>query len=95
MGHGSLLHSAHGNGSDQRRTCLTMWYYPAYSDLPERTQATVWMAEEENQLTESAIPEIEPLRIAYDGDAEPIELERVCGLPASGGGSSSRPDHPS
>ena len=41
MGYGTLFHSAHANRTDQRRTGLTMWYYPDFVDLPEHTQATV------------------------------------------------------
>ena len=40
-GYGTLFHSSHANDSNSRRTCLTMWYYPAFPDLPERTRASV------------------------------------------------------
>ena len=41
IGDARLLHSAHANRSDQRRTVLTIWYWPAYDDLPEEVQALV------------------------------------------------------
>ncbi|NKB70201.1 MAG: hypothetical protein GKR89_24275 [Candidatus Latescibacteria bacterium] len=81
MGYGTLLHAAHGNQTDQQRTVLTMWYYPDFVALPERTQATVAQLEGNNR---DAVPSsvaaralLEPLRIAYDGNAVPIEQEWV------------------
>ena len=41
MGDARLLHSAHANRSDERRTVLTVWYWPVYDDLPEEVQARV------------------------------------------------------
>ena len=41
VGDARLLHSAHGNRSDRRRTVLTIWYWPAYDDLPAEVQALV------------------------------------------------------
>ena len=79
MGYGSLLHASHANQSDQHRTVLTMWYYPDYVALPERTQATVTLAEANNSDAASASAAIqslmEPLRIAYSGEAEPIAIQ--------------------
>lgn len=79
MGYGTLFHAAHANRTDQSRTVLTMWYYPDFVNLPERTQATVAYLETQDQLT--TIPSgwraasLEPLRIAYKGNAEPIEQQ--------------------
>ena len=79
MGYGSLLHASHANRSNQRRTVLTMWYYPDFVSLPERTQATVALLETDNGDAASASAEIralmEPLKIVYEGEAEPIETE--------------------
>jgi len=81
MGYGSLLHASHANQSDERRTVLTMWYYPDYIDLPERTQATVYTAEKNNCDAESPSEEtralLEPFKIVYNGDTEPIEQQWV------------------
>ena len=81
MGYGTLLHASHGNRTDQPRTVLTMWYYPDFVDLPERTQATVAVAEGHNKEAVPSSPEgqalLEPLRIIYDGQAAPIEIEWV------------------
>ena len=85
VGYGTLFHAAHANGSDARRTCLTMWYYPAFPDLPERTRATVAAVEHGLRFSPDAAPELgallRPLEITYDGDAEPIPTNWVCGLP--------------
>ena len=78
VGYGSLLHASHANQSDERRTVLTMWYYPDYVNLPERTQATVATSEKRSPPPSGEpIPELEALRIEYHGDAEPIEIEWV------------------
>ena len=83
MGYGNLLHASHANQTDQRRTVLTMWYYPDFVALPERTQATIALAEGNNSDTVSSGKEMqtlmEPLRIAYDGEAEPIEIQWIPG----------------
>ena len=83
-GYGTVFHAAHGNASDRRRTCLTMWYYPAFPDLPERTQASVAAVEHGLQLSNSAPSAIadllRPLEISYDGEAEPIPTNWICAL---------------
>ena len=82
MGYGSLLHASHANQTDQRRTVLTMWYYPDFVALPERTQATVALAEGNNSdaVSSSELQALmEPLRISYDGEAEPIEIQWIPG----------------
>ena len=84
IGYGSLLHAAHGNRSATRRTCLTMWYYPAYPDLPERTQASVAAAETRARAPGHANPDVAarlaPLAISYAGDAQPIAQNLIPGL---------------
>lgn len=87
IGYGTLFHSAHGNQSDQRRTVLTMWYYPDFVNLPEASQATVahvestgpWgqVATGSSQGKEQAM--MERLRIVYDGNAELIPIQWVPG----------------
>ena len=84
IGYGRLFHASHANLSDERRTVLTMWYYPHFVDLPERTQATIHKLEGGNSVTETR-PQgriqrrLEPLRIAYEGSAEPIETQWTAG----------------
>tara|TARA_Y100000814_G_scaffold225891_1_gene169847 strand:- start:598 stop:789 length:192 start_codon:yes stop_codon:yes gene_type:complete len=62
-----------------------MWYYPDFVNLPERTKATVALAEKRTGEVEEGSEAIEhllePLRVSYDGDAQPIEHElRPLGL---------------
>jgi len=79
MGSARLLHAAHGNQSDQRRTNITLWYYPEYTKLPEPIQAYLadtdwpadWHAANRDLLA--------PLKPVYEGDAEPIILNRTPG----------------
>ena len=84
MGYGTLFHASHPNAADQRRTCLTMWYYPAFPDLPERTKATVAQVESNTRLADITSPEVSrllaPLEIDYRGDAEPITTNTIPSL---------------
>lgn len=79
MGSARLLHAAHGNSSDKRRTNITLWYYPDFANLPESIRA--YLAETDwspdwYQLNRELL---EPLRPQYDGDATPIALNRKPG----------------
>ena len=79
MGSARLLHAAHGNKSDQRRTNITLWYYPDYANLPESIRAYLadpdWPADWQARNREL----LEPLRPRYEGDAAPIALNRKPG----------------
>ncbi len=84
MGYGRLFHASHANLSDERRTVLTMWYYPHFVELPERTQATIFSLEGRNGETDSGpVNEVqarmEGLRIRYEGSAEPIGTQWTAG----------------
>ena len=41
IGDSRLIHGAHGNGSDHRRTVITLWFHPGFSSLPQPIQAFV------------------------------------------------------
>ena len=79
IGDSRLLHSAHANDSAQRRTVITLWYFPAFEQLPESIQSYIvsdrkidaWPAETRLRIAH-LLPE-------YDGGAEPIEWNRVPG----------------
>jgi len=79
MGYASTFHAAHANQSDASRTVLTMWYYPDFVNLPERSQATVALLEKKagtvKERNEQVRALLNPLRIVYNGDAEPIPTE--------------------
>jgi hypothetical protein len=83
IGDARLLHAAHANQTDQRRTCLTLWYIPAFAALPEPIQAVIgrpgpppppdypWPEE---------LRRLEPLIPHYTGSAEPVPWDRRPGI---------------
>ena len=79
MGSARLLHAAHGNRSNRRRTNITLWYYPAFDKLPESIQAFLAQEEIPPDWYEPNRDLIETLRPRYHGDAEPIMLNRIPG----------------
>ena len=79
MGSARLLHAAHGNKSDQRRTNITLWYYPEFDRLPESIRAYLAAYEYRPEWYVGAKDLIEPLLPVYEGDAESIALKRTPG----------------
>ena len=79
MGSARLLHAAHGNSSDQRRTNITLWYYPDFANLPESIRAYLAADDWPGDWRERNRDLLEPLRPIYTGDAEPIALNRKPG----------------
>ncbi len=84
IGDSRLLHSAHANQTGERRTVLTIWYWPAYDSLPDDVKSMVagsitenpqWVTwtEETRSITQSLIP-------IYEGDAEPTPRNKTCAL---------------
>jgi ectoine hydroxylase-related dioxygenase (phytanoyl-CoA dioxygenase family) len=73
IGDARLLHAAHPNGSDRRRTVLTLWYQPDYPSLPERVKAqmvakTQPLAEAWSAQGKALVSALHPV---YDGTAQP------------------------
>ena len=76
IGDSRLLHSARANQTNQRRTVLTIWYWPAYDDLPDEVKALIldhitgrtdwadWV-EETRHI-------IQPFLPVYEGEASPV-----------------------
>ena len=79
IGDSRLLHSAHANDSDERRTVITLWYFPAFEQLPESIRSYIaaermidaWPAETRRRIAH-LLPQ-------YDGGAAPIEWNRIPG----------------
>ena len=73
IGDARLLHAAHPNGSDRRRTVLTLWYQPDYPSLPERVKAQ--MVAKTQPLAEAWPAQgkalVSALHPVYDGSAQP------------------------
>ena len=74
IGDSRLMHSAHANQSGQRRTVLTIWYWPSYDELPDDVKQLIsnHITEREDwcrwvEQTRHVTGELIPL---YDGEAE-------------------------
>ena len=85
IGDSRLLHSAHANQTDQRRTVLTIWYWPAYDSLPEAVKRLIidhiteypdWFTwiEQTHSITQPLIP-------IYEGESESVPRSNACALP--------------
>jgi len=78
IGDSRLLHSAHANQSDQRRTVITLWFHPDMNLLAESTRAFIakmstpapegWPAEQREKL--------EKYRARYTGEVKSIPWNR-------------------
>jgi len=80
VGDARILHASYANNSDRRRTVITMWHFPDYSTIPERIRGYMgnryllppdWTAEA-RALAQPFMPD-------YEGDAEPIQKNRIPG----------------
>lgn len=73
IGDARLLHAAHANGTDERRTLITLWYQPDLRALPASIQAQ--MAAKVQHAPDGWPPEARDkytaLLATYDGPAEP------------------------
>ena len=81
LGDARVLHAAHANQTDQRRTLLTLWYFGRFHSLPESLQATVAGGDPSPPTTLE--PELrrslEPLSPRYRGTATPAKWNRIPG----------------
>ncbi len=76
IGDSRLMHSAHANQCNQRRTVLTIWYWPGYDELPEDVKRLIvnhiteredwcrWV-DQTRHVTGALVP-------VYDGEAEQV-----------------------
>jgi len=80
FGDARLLHSAHANQTDQRRTVITLWFFPDFDNLPQQIKASInptgrhgwpehWSSEQLNK--------IKALETSYEGAARPIPWNRI------------------
>ena len=73
IGDARLLHAAHANQTEQRRTLITLWYQPDLGSLPERMQAQ--LAKKTHALPDTwpqaARDRLAPLLARYAGTAQP------------------------
>ena len=73
IGDARVLHAAHANTTDQRRTVITLWYVPRYDELSEQVQAGY--QSQLRPMPDSVIEEerelLAPLLVNYRGAAQP------------------------
>lgn len=77
IGDARLLHGAHPNQTDQRRTVITLWYHPNFDSSPERIQAH--LSQKQTRMAgwpQPAQDLIRPLVPGYSGEQEPLEWNR-------------------
>ncbi|RAP78435.1 phytanoyl-CoA dioxygenase family protein [Paenibacillus montanisoli] len=84
IGDARLIHAAHANQSPERRTVITMWYFPDLEALSEREQAfyagwgkTARMSEDLNEWPEHVRQLLEPMWPRYEGNAQPFAFNRI------------------
>ena len=73
IGDSRLFHAAHANTSEERRTVITLWYYPCFDSLSEPLQAAMlkkWEAHEmQFPWPREVTARIDHLVPRYDGNA--------------------------
>ncbi len=77
IGDSRMLHSAHANSTDQRRTVITLWYYPAWKELPEGVQAKIAAGTVPDSWNGEPLRRLGCLRPTYDGQTAPSEWDRI------------------
>lgn len=81
VGDARLIHGAHANNSDRRRTVVTMWFFPNYGTLPEPIQGYVARRfQDEPDDVATWDPRIRKrlydLRPFYHGNRDPVPFSR-------------------
>ena len=80
VGDARLLHSAHPNKSEQRRTVITLWFCPLYNAMPESIKAIYGKPKTKPMYwPDEAWRLIEPLLAHYEGNAQPLKSNRIPG----------------
>ena len=78
VGDARILHSAHANRSNQRRTVITLWFCPTYYQLPDTLQAIYGKPRSKpTNWTDKEWGLVEPLLATYQGYALPVPHQRV------------------
>ena len=77
IGDARLLHAAHANETDERRTLITLWYQPDLRALPEPIQAQMAAKVQKTPewWPEAAKEKYAALLANYDGSALPYERQ--------------------
>jgi len=80
VGDARILHAAHPNRSAERRTCLTLWYYPRYEQMPESLKAALRVPPLPDDIPADERALLERLRPRYEGNAERTPWNRNPGI---------------
>ena len=78
VGDARMFHAAHANRSAEKRTVITIWFHPFFSDLEEPTQSWIHdrMHSQHAGWPPEALAKIQPLIPRYRGSAAPMEQNR-------------------
>ena len=78
VGDSRILHAAHANQSDHRRTVITLWFHPFGDDLPESIKAysTTRVDPIPEDWSAASRQRIEDLLITSDPNVEPVPFSR-------------------
>ena len=78
IGDARLLHAAHANRSNQRRTVITLWFCPTYDQLPEPIQAHYGKPRiKPENWTKASWDLVKPFLATYRGEAAPFAHNRI------------------
>ena len=77
IGDARVLHAAHANNSDQRRTCMTLWYFTRWDQCSEGLQSLFkWTSKLPADMDEDQRSRVESILTRYEGSAEPLAFNR-------------------
>lgn len=76
IGDSRLLHAAHPNSTDKRRSLLTLWYFPTFDNLSEPLKARFGRSE---RIDHPDWEIMQPYIAYYEGSAEPAPRNRTPG----------------
>ena len=77
IGDSRLLHASHSNNTDKRRTVITLWFHPWYSDIPGPLQGFISkMWDIPRDWPKNAKKKVEDFRPIYTGKEKAVKFER-------------------
>ena len=79
VGDARMFHAAHANHSEHKRTVITIWFHPFFSDLQEPTQSWIHhqMHSRHDAWPAEALEKIKAVTPEFRGTAAPMDLERT------------------
>jgi hypothetical protein len=79
VGDSRLLHGPRGNGTDERRTVITMWYLTHYDNLRPELQAAFYHRlnmPPDKRLSAEWLERLKPLVLENPGEVSPLDWNR-------------------